>query len=269
MRTSLSRFFLRPLFISLLCKVSLQSNATTYNNFGTATNYNLMTGDTLNILSGTYTGDLYAFFVGAVIQVSPGATFKPNSISNPRGKLINLGTTIISFAFYTNYDFHLDNYGTMQVLGGDANNASVYMYGNQTWVNYAGGILEIKHEMIMGKGSTGSTLLNEGKLKVGALSANSGTTFINRNLFFSSSTLNMNGSELVNEGALETKEAIYMSGTSTNTCRMIAPGGFWSNNTASFFHNQGLLWVPLNPVLLVAKQTISESVVLSLPLPDL
>lgn len=74
---------------------------------GGAANYSLnSSADRLLINSGTFTGNINNFAVGATICVNPGATFAPSNISNPSGSITNLGTSSFNnLALNTGFSF--------------------------------------------------------------------------------------------------------------------------------------------------------------------
>src|SRR4051812_19913876 len=96
----------------LLALPCAQLHATVYNDNGSANTYVLVTGDTLKINSGTFTGTIRNLPAGAVVYVSNGASFKPALFSSPSGTVINYGTVSLSIAIFSpGINFIVENYG--------------------------------------------------------------------------------------------------------------------------------------------------------------
>ncbi|MBC7947936.1 MAG: T9SS type A sorting domain-containing protein [Chitinophagaceae bacterium] len=210
--------------------------ATNYNNNGTSTNYSLVAGDTLNIISGTYIGNITAFSRDAVISINPSSTFRPASIANAKGIILNYGTCQFNYAFNPNGYFTLTNHGIIKIRGSVSMNG-----GSQTWNNRFGAVLEFGENVIM---NSGSVLNNEGTTLVdGDFNMNTGSAFTNRNIFSGNGDLTISSGVFANEGQLSTKGtlAFNSSTTFTNQCRLITEGGF-TNNSNNFI-NLGLLWI--------------------------
>ncbi len=235
MKTLMKNFTLRSTFV-LASLVSLSAaNATNYNNYGNNSTYQLYTGDTLRVKSGTYTGTIAIFNDNAVIIVEPMAIFKPNMITNPKGTIINNGTFTYNSSLSPNSGFSIQNFNATTISG------SVQMNGLQTWYNKFGATMVIGARLEM---NIFSYLLNEGTLSVGTdLQMNMFSTLDNQNQITVGGSLTVNFAQLSNEGEVSAGGMLTFNyGASfTNECRMITKGGF-TNNTQSFL-NLGLLWV--------------------------
>lgn len=221
------------LIISVLFTLSANSQHT-YVNTGNSTNYNLVSGDSLHIQSGTYTGNIYSFPKNAKITVAAGAHFKPASFSNPKGKLTVLGHAKFN-SISSSKDFDLENYGTTEVTGTTAMNG-----GLQNWNNYYGATLKFTGSVTM---NNNAELLNDGIVTASAsFTMNGGTELTNNNIIIITGTFTSNGGEFVNLGKLETGGLTFNSGASfTNNCRLVANGNITNNIT---IYNDGLIWIP-------------------------
>lgn len=231
-------------------------NATNYSNNGTNTSYSLYNGDTLRVLSGTYNGSLNAFNTGAVVIVSTGATFKPNNISVPKGKIINYGNSKFTFSLGTFEGFAIDNYGMMNFQ------QDVSLYSGTTltqyWNNHAGAVMSVSGSFNMG---SKTKLVNDGTFTVRqTLNMYNSTTEITNNKNITvDGTFNMNGGLLTNENRIVTSTFNYWGGqlnnegslnpdgsftigaglTYVNSCRLITKGAITNYGT---LQNNGLLW---------------------------
>lgn len=222
------------LFAVILSVLSFTASATNYSNYGNATTYQLYSGDTLRIKSGTYTGTIATFNDNAVIIVEAVAYFKPTNIANPKGTIINNGNIHVNFSFATNSGFQLVNFNYTRLK-------SLQMNALQTITNKFGATLEIDQAVEM---NAFSSVYNEGTMKVGgAYTMNMFSSFENHNELSTGGAFTINFAEFKNEGEINTGGMLTFNfGASfTNECRMITKGGF-TNNTYSFT-NLGLLWV--------------------------
>ncbi|HEX2532599.1 MAG TPA: hypothetical protein VHK69_02620 [Chitinophagaceae bacterium] len=220
------------LFFVLLIKVLIAASvsATNYTNSGNSAAYNLASGDTLRIVSGNYRGNVNAFPAGAVIRISGGATFTPNSLSNPGGIIINYGTAVLNFYLTTGAGFRAENYGIFTINGG------LTMNGAQNWNNYLGGTLTIGAVIMQGN------IFNEGNITLnGDLTINSGT-LTNRNRITSNGGVTISNGTIQNEGRMNPTGLVTINAgvTYTNTCHLIPRGGLRNNGT---LRNSGLLWL--------------------------
>ncbi|MES1215601.1 MAG: T9SS type A sorting domain-containing protein [Bacteroidota bacterium] len=233
-----------PLFSLLALLYYKPSSATTYINYGTATNYNLAAGDSLYIASGTYTGNITGFATGAKITVASGAVFQPADIASPNmhGTLYVYGTFKYTSAtqLKTNADFTLHNYGTVWIT------SSVQMNGtNQVWNNYFGALMKLDGDVSM---TSNNSIINQGTTNFGAKLTQTNTTNITNKYTITVAGNYLNsGGTLTNEGRFQTTGSItFNAGTAIiyNKCRLIADGGI--TNTTGFVHNDGFMWARTN-----------------------
>jgi hypothetical protein len=235
---------------------SAQANATNYLDAGTSLTYNLLSGDTLKITSGTYRGGIGLFTQNAVIWVGPNAVFKPAYFTTPNGHIINYGETrLSSFGSFDGFD--LVNYGIVSITGG----ASMYdsWSSPQVWVNRLGGKIDISGSLSLGSNtrlenegsisinggfnlySPTSTVINRGSLDVsGSLNMSAGT-LTNENIITTQS-FNGWGGQLNNTGALRpSNDMVISSGTTyVNECKLVTEKGLIVYGA---FENRGILWV--------------------------
>jgi len=222
---------------SAFCK---SSSATVYIDNGTATNYNLLAGDSLYIASGTYTGNITGFATGAKIAVASGAVFQPTSIASPNmhGTLYVYGTFKYTSAtqLKTNTDFTLHNYGTVWIT------SSVQMNGsNQVWNNYFNATIKMDADVDM---TNNNAINNQGFMTFGANLTMTGTTSItNKNTITVAGDYVNNGGTFINQGKFETTGSItFKNGQAMiyNYCRMISHGGI--TNTSGYVYNYSFMW---------------------------
>lgn len=231
-------------------------NAANYSDNGTNTSYSLYNGDTLKVLSGTYNGSLNVFNTGSVVVVFAGATFKPNNINVPKGKIINYGLSKFTFSLGSFEEFGIANYGTMNFL------QDVSLYSGttltQNWYNYAGAVINVTGSFNMG---AKAKLINDGIFTVSrTLNMYEATTEITNNKNITvGGTFNMSGGILNNENRIITGDFNYWGGqlnndgslnpdgsftissgkTYVNNCRLITKGPITNYGT---LQNSGLLW---------------------------
>ena len=206
--------------------------------------YTLVSGDTLFIQSGTYTGNIGGFAQGATIIVSDLATFQPTGMSFPnvRGTMVIYGSFIMNNnpQFRTNSDFTMHNYGTVQI------NYETLMSGsNQTWTNYAGATMNFAGNVTMNglSGDLNNVLINyETVNTTGTFQMNSGSAIINNKDLNVTGTFRVNGGTANNYGKLAVTGNVLMNnGASSihNYCRMEATNGI--TNTSGNFYNYSYL----------------------------
>src|SRR5438105_4459282 len=118
------------LFSAFCLLLSYSSSATNYTNNGSGQSYNLYNGDTLRVVNGIYHGNITSFNTGAVVVVSAGASFKPDYINSPAGKIINYGTTVFN-GMGTQGSFWMENFNLLTVTG----DLSLYDGTTQIWNN--------------------------------------------------------------------------------------------------------------------------------------
>lgn len=224
----------------LLVTISISftlSAQTSYVNHGTNTNYNLGYGDSLYISSGTYTGEIEAFQVGAKITVAPGATFQPVEFLNARGNLTIHGTAKLNTYFTTNTGFTLINYGMVTVR-----EQLTLIGSSNTWINNYGATIKFEDKLTL---NNNASMLNKGFfITEDNLTLTSSASLTNRNSLTINGNFSMSSnSTFINEGKLQTSGSLSLSGTGTitNSCRLIAEGGIV--NTTNLINN-GLLWAP-------------------------
>lgn len=231
-------------------------NATNYSDNGTNNSYNLNSGDSLKILSGSFNGRLNTFSNGAVVVVFANATFKPNYINTAKGKIINYGLTKFTFSLGTFEGFSIDNYNTISFL------QSLSLYDGSTLTqilyNHSGASINVSGSFNMG---AKTTLINDGTFSVSqTLNMYSSTTEITNNKdLIVDGTFNMNGGSLTNEYRIESQTFNYWGGqlindgslnpdgsftigsgqTYVNSCRLITKGAITNYGT---IQNNGLLW---------------------------
>lgn len=233
-----------------------QANATNYLDPGTSLTYNLFSGDTLKITSGTYRGGISLFSQNAVIWVGPNAVFRPSFLTTPAGHIINYGESRLS-SFGTFDGFDMDNYGIVSINGG----ASMYdsWSSPQVWINHVGGKMDISGSLSLGSNtrlenegivsvngsfnlySSTSTVINRGTLDVsGSLNMSAGT-LTNQNIITTQS-FNGWGGQLNNTGALRpSSDMVISSGTTyVNECKLVTEKGL---TVYGAFENRGILWV--------------------------
>jgi hypothetical protein len=241
------------LLLILLSSLHFALNATNYTNNGTTQSYSLNAGDTLRIANGVYRGNINSFQNGAVITVSPGATFKPNNFNVPQGKIINNGTCEFgSLSTYSNFKF--ENYNLLVVTA----DLTLQDGTTQTWNNHPTATIRITGNFAMNN----AVFTNYATMNVGnnfamytatANYINRGLLTINGDLSISNGILdnenriivddfNAWGGQVINEGEIKPKGGMtFSSGTNyTNQCLMITDEGFTNYGN---FTNNGLIWV--------------------------
>ena len=228
------KFYIVYFLLVIAIFFSRKSFATVYTDNGTSTSYNLLAGDSLAVLSGTYTGNINKFLAGSKLYVAPGANFTPGQFKNPAGTFTNYGTASLSSAVPINAGFTLNNYGLLTF------NGTVSITGTSTLINSKAGTIDFKAVFTL---SNGSVLQNDGIMIfeqnfntiVPSIVTNNNTikTFFNFNvddLFLNNGLINSYNKFNVNSNA-----------KFTNNCRVLAGGGLTnlSDNTI----NNGLVWM--------------------------
>jgi hypothetical protein len=209
--------------VLLILWAPLKVQATIYNDNGSATTYNLLSGDVLNINAGTYQGTIEKFEKGAVIKVLSTATFKPTEIKFPHGKIINSGVTYIDFPgdqFSPLEGFEIDNYGILRIID------KTFTHSTQTWVNQFGATIEFKAKVEINAGSdfkNNGTIQSENDFIIQA-----NTNFLNNNIINVKGEVSFNGGISDNKGEIQAKGSIYYSiaATHANSCRLLTEGDF-------------------------------------------
>lgn len=235
------------------------SGATNYNDNGSSSIYTLFSGDTLKLLSGSFGGGIVSLNNGAVVVISPSATFKPNYIYTLKGKIINYGNIKFTYALGSAEGFDLENYGTA-IFQQDLS-----LYDGtlpQTINNYVGATLSIKGNFSMG---ANTALNNNGIMSVDrdfnlykstSVVNNNRTIDIAGNINMSAGNLtndyimnanqfNFWGGQLKNEGELNSAGDFTVSAGQTyeNKCRLVTPGAIRNYGTLK---NSGVIWVGNN-----------------------
>lgn len=241
------------LFTSYCFTSPLFGNATNYTNNGSSSAYNLNSGDTLRVVNGAYRGNLNTFNAGAVVIVSAGATFKPNYINTPSGKILNYGTCEFN-SLGTNGGFWFENFNLATVSG----DLSLYDGSQQTWNNNVTARMAITGNFYMNNAvfnnyasmvvggnfslyTATSNLINKGLLVIGGNFSISNGIVNNKNRVYVND-FNAWGGQVINEGSISPRGSMtFNSGTSyTNQCLLVTSRGFTNYGN---FQNNGLLWV--------------------------
>lgn len=223
------------LFAIVHCK---PSSATVYVDNGTATTYTLLSGDSLHIASGTYTGIINGLPTGAKISVAVNATFQPASMAFPnvRGTIYVYGTFKMTSQLRTNTGFRIYNYGLVWVTSTTLMNGST-----QVWTNYFNATFNLDGDVSM---TSDNSIVNQGTINCGANFTMTGSTsIINKLNIYVAGNYQNNGGVFTNEGLFKTIGSItFNAGLAIiyNHCRMIAEGGI--TNTTGFVYNYGYMW---------------------------
>lgn len=225
---------------------------TTFTNNGNNTSYNLGSGDSLYISSGTYTGSISAFNTGAKITVAEGASFQPSSFSNPKGLLTNYGTAKFG-ELKGNTGFTISNYGTLWVTDNIEVNGT-----DEVWTNQYGGTMKLdKNVSVNGN----NKIINKGTVTIGtSLALNASSSLNNRNNLTIAGAFSQNtGTSFTNEAKFEAATITFNSGaTVNNICRLIATTTLTNNSNS--VNNSGLIWVKNNAAnMLTNSGTINST----------
>ena len=237
---------IRKLALSLIftvcaCAYSKNSFAITYIDNGTSTDYNLTASDSLFIASGTYSGDINSFPVGARITVSDLAIFQPASMpNNAAGTMYVYGTVVITQAtFRTNTGFTLNNYAIFTV------NGTTIMNGNsQLWTNNYDAVVNFNGPVTVNGTDENNTIVNYGTMNAsGMVTMTSGAQLTNYKNLNIAGEFRVNGGTLENQGKLHTTGLLNFNNGAAiirNYCGMSSSGGI--RNTSNNFYNYSYLW---------------------------
>jgi hypothetical protein len=205
------------LVLATLSGQALAANCTaasyTYTDNGSSTNYNLNSGQSLKVASGTYTGTLNNFASSSTICVETGATFTPGNLNNPAGTLTNYGTTTLGNAAF-NAGTTLHNYGTFTFTGSPNTNGATTFY-NHTNATMSAPTFQL---------GSNSTFTNDGLVTAtGDLNTTTGTTLTNNYRIEVDGNFNPDGT-FTNNGRAYAKNFINMnsSATITNNCTLVS-----------------------------------------------
>jgi hypothetical protein len=227
-----------PLFCLVASLFSNPVSSTVYVDNGSSATYNLVAGDSLNIASGTFTGTISGFALGAKISVASGAVFQPASMAFPnvRGTMYVYGTFKMTPQLRTNSNFTLHNYGVVW-----ASSTTLMSGSSQVWNNYYGALLRLDGDAQM---TNDNTINNFGTMTCGANLTMVGNSNINnKNVITVAGNYLNSGGTFTNEGRFQTTGSItFNNGLAVinNYCRMIAEGGI--HNTSGFVYNYSYMW---------------------------
>ncbi|RYE05150.1 MAG: hypothetical protein EOP51_34735, partial [Sphingobacteriales bacterium] len=241
------------LLLFLLSCIFAAAQSTTYTNEGDSRTYNLTSGDTLRITTGTYRGQLGSFPTGSVIIVSTGATFKPAGMNSPAGTIINYGTCEFGF-MGTHSGFSMDNYGILTVKSGfSMYDGKQYLTNRATATTTISNDFTMKNAEISNSGTftvgghfrfyaATTSFTNKGIATIAGDMSIDGGMLRNENRIFVNNLYVWTGATVSNKGAIEPKGKLELSSGSyfTNECLQITNAGFTNNAN---FTNNGLLWV--------------------------
>ncbi len=149
-------------------------------------NFTVRAGETLCILSGTFTGSVNIQTSTSRVYVYPGANFNPNSITQMFGTLINCGTALLPGFNFDNNSFRarVENYGTMVLAGSYGSNNNNYWYNG------------FKARMTFNSGLTlnNTQFTNDGNILIsGGFTINSGTNvFVNHDSLTTTGAISLN-----------------------------------------------------------------------------
>jgi len=221
--------------IASLLFATVSSAQHTYINNGTSSDYNLSSGDSLYISSGTYTGKINSFNSGAKITIAANATFQPSTFSNPKGSLVNMGTVKFTIEISSNDGFQVRNNGLFWVT------KSVTLNGSgQSWTNSYGATMKLDKGFTI---NNANSITNVGTITTdGNVVLNSGASMTNKNILTIGGNYTQNSSQVFNGGKMYVTGSItFNSGAvMNNVCRLIADGGITNNSNS--LSNYGLLW---------------------------
>jgi hypothetical protein len=236
MKTKMARISTLSFLIALLV-ASTTASATTYtftsNSNNQSPSYYLNAGDSLSIVSGTFTGQVNSNATTAKITIAQGANFNPTAFEFLGKLIVNGSAKLPKINGYTS-GLQITNNGTISVTG------TTYVTGGTITNNY--------NRVITFTGSAqfqnnNATLVNKGTITAAA------------DIYFGSAIVNNSGnitatgeikldanSTMSNTGKLYTKSVLTMINTTyTNTCRTIAERGVKLLGSTNFTNN-GLLW---------------------------
>ena len=230
--------------VFFLIALSIYARAANYTDIGTTTTYNLNSGDTLFVKSGTYAGYITSFPVGAVVMVDPAAVFQPGNIYLPAGKITNYGTTLLSnYGSYPGAAF--DNYGILSIAG----DIILYDGAVQNLNNHLGANMFVSGDLRINS----TNLINEGNISIGkvfhvnstnAYVKNTGFIAVNETTMLSygrfenlnsltTGELDIFGDIMINSGIILPAGKMYVGSNAsyTNNCKV---------NTGTSFENHGI-----------------------------
>jgi hypothetical protein len=256
------------LIVSFSAK-SQSCTSCTYNSTGGNASYNLSSGQTLCITSGTYTGTINAG-ANVTICISPGAIFKPSSFHNFKsGSILNnhgtvdLSSIILDGGTFNNYGYYkvsnsdfksltINNYGQLITSSVTfANSCSVNNYNflefsgnvnfnNTRWINHPNAYAHYVNSFTI---NSGTTYTNQGFQEFdNGFTVSDNNTFANLGRLHAK-TLSSQG-YFTNGGTVVVREGVTISnnGRTTNNCRFVV-GGQFQNTSPNGFENNSLLWI--------------------------
>ena len=228
------KFYIVYFILVIAIFFSRKSFAAVYTDNGTSSNYNLVAGDSLAVLSGTYTGNIQKFLAGSKIYVAPGVNFTPGQFKNPAGAFINYGTASFTSAIPFNTGFLLKNYSSITFTG------AVSITGTSTLINAKGGTIDFQAVFTL---SNGSVLQNDGVM-IFEKNFNTIVPSIVTNNNTIKTFFNFNVDDLfLNNGLINSYDKLNVNSNAkfTNNCRVLAGGGL--NNFSDNTVNNGLVWM--------------------------
>ena len=228
------KFYIIYVILAAAIFFSRKSFANDINDFGSNANYTLNSGDSLTIVSGTYTGNISKFLAGAKITVLPGAVFNPSMFKNPAGTLNNYGVTTLSSNVPANAGFSLINSGTITFQ------ANATITGVTSFTNIKGGTVIFKSNFTL---SNGSSLQNDGVIYFEQnFTTSVPSTAVNNNTMRSTGNFVIDD-VFTNNGWIYSNDQfnIISNGKLINNCRIMADGGL--NNYSTLTMNNGLVWM--------------------------
>lgn len=204
----------------------------TYTANGGSATYNLGSGQSLKINSGTFTGYIDALPSGASVCVETGATFAPGGFNNISGSIINHGTSNLQNFTY-NSGVVVDNYGTLTLNGLNTN-------GTVSFLNRTAATMNIPYSFQLG---LNSTMTNDGLLVAGQdFNTENGTTLTNNYRLEVEGNFNPDG-KFDNYGRVYAKKFMNINANSnvSNHCTLVSYDGF--NNNSPLMNNQGTILI--------------------------
>lgn len=220
-------------FLSIACAMKAHASECSSCNHvynGSGGNYNLNSGETLCVQSGTLSGNININGSNVTICISEGATYSPSNFNFTNNlKIVNRGTFIINGA-NINQKAYIDNYGVVEVQGNLNYNSDLDVKNYGTWINIPN--FEFKKN---------SLFINDGYVDVRAeFSSEPQTSFVNNGRMKIAENFNPNG-EFFNNGPLIAGEFININSQAKliNQCFLYATQGF--NNNSVSTQNLGLI----------------------------
>lgn len=236
MRNSTSKaFFIVLVILDLFSlQVQAQCSSCTFTDNGSSNTYNLNSGQTLCISSGTFTGTINNFPAGSVICVAQGATFRPGNFNNISGTLYVYGTATFTNSISLNSGFVLDITGTVNFNSNPNTNGAISI------INHSAGTLNFSNAFTLGNNSS---FTNYGSLNAASdFSTNSGTSFTNRGRGYTNGNFNPAGA-YDNYNYFRAKGFININSSAVvrNYCSLVSDKGF--NNNSNSTQNYGFIVV--------------------------